>query len=116
MDEILAHPFFDTTEQQLVSPLPALMRGPGELDLILSYQSTQENFLFRLRRALNLLGITTADGTQVPPGAQLALSDFHSRSLALSRSRSFLVLVSGSHSCLSFLSLSFLSLFASSTD
>ena len=42
--------------------------GSG-LDVIISYQTTQVLDMWRIRRCLNALGITTADGTQVPPGA-----------------------------------------------
>ena len=37
----------------------------GGLDVCFSYQSTQEATMRRLRRNLWMLGLTTADGTQV---------------------------------------------------
>ena len=36
--------------------------------VIFSYQSTQTPFLFRVRRVLRQCGLTTVDGTMVPPG------------------------------------------------
>lgn len=62
MKTVLAHPFFSDIEPDLqVQRLPHL----GKLDVIFSYQSTQEGLLRRLRRCLNELGISTCDGTQV---------------------------------------------------
>ena len=83
MADVLQHPFFQ--EEELALPLVPY-HGHG-LDVIISYQSTQVSpealphcnlgrhpllkvlDMWRLRRCLNALGITTADGTQVPPGA-----------------------------------------------
>ena len=64
MQHVLAHPFFAAEDVKL--PLVPLLHGAP--DVIISYQSTQVAQMKRLRRALNVLGITTADGTQVPAG------------------------------------------------
>ena len=40
----------------------------NSLDVILAYRAGEEAILRRLRRTLTELGVSTADGTQVPPG------------------------------------------------
>ena len=53
---------------------PAIVDGFGPLnadvmpDVILSYNTSTTRTMKRLRSNLNMLGISTADGSQVPPG------------------------------------------------
>ena len=81
MKQVLEHPFFQDDESLPVLPaVPYHVQwqqppidehseiGIGP-DVIISYQSTQQVDMWRIRRCLNALGISTIDGTQVPPGA-----------------------------------------------
>ena len=63
MEHILNHPFFSS--EDLLLPLIPIGGYHGCPDVIISYQSNQVTQMERLRRALNTVGITTADGTQV---------------------------------------------------
>eukprot|EP00658_Telonema_sp_P-2_P041326 TRINITY_DN2954_c0_g1_i11.p1 TRINITY_DN2954_c0_g1~~TRINITY_DN2954_c0_g1_i11.p1 ORF type:complete len:391 (+),score=101.36 TRINITY_DN2954_c0_g1_i11:74-1246(+) len=51
------------------SPSANVVGTSPHIHVVISYQSTQESFLLRLRDGLNSAGIDTADGTQVPAGA-----------------------------------------------
>jgi len=67
MREVLGHQFFSSVDQiMLQRPLPHPDRG--ELDVIFSYRTIDAAEMMRLRQFLNVIGIKTADGSQVPPG------------------------------------------------
>jgi len=68
MKEVLSHPFFTKSDEELKTFLPVVPYHGNGLDVIISYQTTQVLDMGRMRRCLNIMGITTADGTQVPPG------------------------------------------------
>ena len=86
MAEVLSHPFFGDE----LPPYPVLPPHLGGNDIIFSYQSTQVALLHRTRRFLNAIGITTADGTQVPPGADWRQWYFHK----LNESKVFVAILS----------------------
>ena len=85
MAHVLNHSFLS---QDAAAPIPSVPPGLGasRLLVVFSYQvrdyterecnslavvqSTQSALLRRLRRYLNSLGISTADGVQVPPGGE----------------------------------------------
>ena len=66
MREILSHQlFYGPQDIVLTRPLPHPDRG--ELDVIFSYRTIDTAEMMRLRQFFNALGISTADGSQVPP-------------------------------------------------
>lgn len=68
IDQVLSHPFITHAGGQGI--LPKIMpRKQNTLDVVFSYSTRQEGILRRLRRVLNLVGISTADGSQVPSSA-----------------------------------------------
>ena len=71
---VLAHPFLSGGTAQLVQPPALPYRGYA----MLSYQSTNERLLKRIRLGLNAAGISTVDGTQVPPGGDWRVFFFDS--------------------------------------
>ena len=77
---MLDHPFFDSEDPQL--PTLACPRI-SKVDVVFSYQSTQEALLRRLRRALNQLGFNSFDGTQVSGGRDWRVMYFRKLEAAL---------------------------------
>ena len=69
MDQVLNHPFFRCASGAPIC-LPIVPRHSGAVDCIFSYQSRDVALLRRLRRCFALLGVSTVDGSQVPPGRQ----------------------------------------------
>eukprot|EP00656_Telonema_subtile_P017677 TRINITY_DN19523_c0_g1_i2.p1 TRINITY_DN19523_c0_g1~~TRINITY_DN19523_c0_g1_i2.p1 ORF type:complete len:783 (+),score=141.89 TRINITY_DN19523_c0_g1_i2:319-2667(+) len=65
MLEVLQHPFF--TGRAVA--FPRVPRHPGTLDVIFSYQTHNFGLLARVRRCLKTLGLSTVDGSVVPPGS-----------------------------------------------
>ena len=74
MAAISEHPFFilmlqNNPDPKRGFPTPvALPVSRGGVDVIFSYTTRDIRHLWRLKRALRTLGITTSDGTEVPPG------------------------------------------------
>ena len=70
MDEVLAHEFFLSDEEldrRIV--VPEIPMHIGLTDLMMSYQSSQVMQMKRMAMMLNMIGITTKDGTMVPSGS-----------------------------------------------
>ena len=69
MEQVLNHPFLSqSTADALAMELPAIPRAIKSPIVIFSYQTAQENTLFRMRRLLNAIGVSSFDGLQVPAG------------------------------------------------
>lgn len=70
MAEVLQHPFLQSAP---TFTLPVVPFHSGELDVVFSYNSRDEVLMRRTKRALRTAGCTTADGLEVPPGADWRL-------------------------------------------
>ena len=67
VEQLLRHEFF-LSDEQLLSKivLPQIPMHIGNTDLMISYSSFQVMHVKRVSALLNMLGISTKDGTQVP--------------------------------------------------